>query len=388
MTERSTGTDAARLGRVALAGGLLLLGASVAAALLGDRQQFFRSYLLGFLYWVGLAVGSWAVLMVHHLVAGRWGFAVQRILESATRTLPLLIVMFIPIALGVGELYVWTDHARVADDHLLHHKAGYLNTPFFLARAALYFLVWLGLSGLLNRWSRRHDRSGDDRLLVRSKSLSGPGLALYVLTVTFAAFDWAMSLEPHWFSTIYGFLFIVGQGLSTFAFAIVALNALRPRLEGVAAPERFQDLGNLMLAFVMLWAYVSFSQFLIIWSGNLPEVTPWYVHRLANGWEWIGVALLVLHFAVPFVVLLSRRVKRRAEVIAGVGVAMLVMRFVDIHWLVVPSLHPDAVTFHWLDLTAPLGLGGVWLWYFLKQLRGRPLMPVRDHRWQEAPTHG
>lgn len=375
-------------GRVALGVGIVSLGLSSVAAI-HEPQQFLRSYLVGYLYWVSLPLGSLALLMIHHLVAGRWGYAIQRILEAATRTLPIMLVLFLPIAAGLKQLYIWALPGASAD-HLLAHKAAYLNPTAFLIRTAIFFAVWILLAVFLSRAAAKLDETGDLRWRRQLRRLSGPGLLAYVLTTSLAAFDWGMSLDPRWYSTIYGLLFIVGHGLAVLAFSIVVLYrvAERPEMRSVAVPERFHDLGNLLMAFVMLWAYISFSQLLIIWSGNLPEEVHWYLHRLGSGWQALALALLLLHFGVPFVILLSRRVKRRARLVAGVALAILIMRFVDIYWIIVPAFHTDELAVHWLDITVPLGIGGLWLASFLRGLDRRPLVVGTDVAPAGEHAHG
>ncbi len=378
----------ARWQQRALIVGVLTLALCGVGAVLGTAQ-FFQSYLLGYLFWLGLTLGSFALLALHHLVGGGWGFSIQRLLESSSRTLPLMIVLFLPLAFGLQELYLWARPEAVSGDTVLQHKARYLNVPFFTARTIAYFAIWALLIFFLNRWSKLQDQSGDLMLTRRLRQLSGPSLVIYVLTLTFASVDWVMSLDPHWYSTIYGVLFVVGQGLLTLAFAIVVVARLsqHPPLSEVMGAKHFHDLGNLMFAFVLLWAYVSFSQFLIIWSGNLPEEIPWYLHRLHGGWQWLSLALVVFHFALPFVLLLSRKTKRRVELLVKVAVGMIVMRFLDLFWLIAPSFHTEAFALHWLDVAAPVGIGGLWIAYFVRQLKDRPLLPLRDPRVEIAFSH-
>lgn len=371
--------DFKRAQKLALAFG----SAGLAVCALGaafNPAQFFRSYLVAYLFWAGIALGCVSVIMLHHLVGGRWGVMIRRLLESGTRTFPLLVLLLVPLLFGLPHLYLWARPEVVAHDELLQHKSPYLNVPFFLARSAFYFAVWLILSYFLNKWSAEQDRTPTASVKSRLQYLSGPGLVLYGLTATFAAVDWVMSLEPHWFSTIYGAVFIVGQVLATLAFVIVALTLLSDRepMKGALRPSHFHDLGNLMLAFVMLWAYVAFSQFLIIWSGNLPEETPWYVRRLSGGWGWIAGILIGFHFILPFFLLLVRETKRRAGVLAILACAMLVLRLVDLFWVVAPAFHENRIQVHWMDLAAPVGVGGIWLAVFLSQLKRRPLLPAAE----------
>jgi hypothetical protein len=368
------------------AAGVVLCGLGV----LLNPTQFFRSYLLAFLFWLGIPLGSLAVLMLHHLVGGAWGAVIRHVLESATRTLPLLLLLFVPLLFGLHQLYIWARPEAVLADDILQHKRAYLNIPFFMLRAAFYFVVWLTMSFLLNRWSLAQDQAGAEPFERRMRLLSGPGLVLYVLTATFAAVDWVMSLEPHWFSTIYGILVIVGQLLATLAFAVVvvALLAEAPPLSEVMPPARFHDLGNLLFAFVMIWAYMAFSQFLIIWSGNLPEEITWYRHRTHGGWQWIGLALMLFYFAVPFLLLLSRGIKQQAQPLAWVATTVLVMHVVDLFWLVVPAFQPARVFIHWMDAAALMGVGGIWIVVFVWQLKRRSLLPVHDPGLQGASSHG
>ncbi len=371
--------DLARLQRRALIVGAAALGLCLGGALISPAQ-FFHSYLLAFLFWVGLPLGCLGVLMLHHLAGGSWGYVIRRPLEAGTRTLPVFLLLFLPVLLGLRDLYPWARPEAVAADALLQHKSAYLNVPFFLGRAALYFALWFLLAYLLNRWSAEDDQSETPRHWRRFRTLSGPGLGLYGLTASFAAVDWMMSLEPHWFSTIYGMLFIVGQVLATLALMIVVLRRLA-RHEPVAevvTPNHFHNLGNLMFAFVMLWAYMSFSQYLIIWSANLPEEIPWYLHRTGHGWQAVALVLIVFHFAVPFVLLLIRHNKRKPEILAGVALGLFVLRTVDLFWQVAPSFHGTSLRLHWMDPVAVIGVGGLWLAVFLWQLRQRPLLARHD----------
>jgi hypothetical protein len=364
---------------------LLLIG----ALLVAEPAQFFRSYLIGYIFWMGIALGCLAICMLQHLSGGAWGLVIRRLLESATRTLPLMALLFLPLILGAYKygLYPWAVAEKVSSSKLLQHKAEYyLNMPFFLGRAVFYFGVWIGLTYFLNKWSREQDASSDPQITRRLQVLSGPGLVLYGLTVTFASIDWVMSLEPEWFSTIFGILFMGGQGVSAMAFviAMAVLLAKREPMSRVFAPNHFHDLGKLLLAFVMLWAYFNFSQFLIIWAGNLPEEIPWYLHRLRGGWQWFGLALVVFHFALPFLLLLSRDLKRSARKLVGIAVLVIVMRFVDLFWMIAPEFSHGGFHIHWMDIIAPIGVGGLWLAAFMWQLKGRPLLPLRDPHLQDA----
>jgi hypothetical protein len=373
-------------------GGLIVAGLGLVLCLVGaffSLEQFWQSYLLAYIFWLEFSLGCLAILMLHHLVGGRWGFVIRRCLETGAMTLPLMVVLFVPLLFGLNRLYIWTDADIVAQSPLLQHKSIYLNIPFFLTRTVLYFIVWIGLAFFLNRWSLAQDRTAEPALTTRLRRLSGVGMILYVLTATFAAYDWLMSLEPTWYSSIYGVLFIVGQVLATLAFVIIVVRWLsnrQPLAERVGRSD-FNDLGNFMLGFVMIWAYISFSQFLIIWSANIPEEAVWYFNRSQGGWQWVGMVLIFCHFVLPFLVLLSRRVKRQAGLLATLAVIIIFMRLVDLFWLVVPAFHPTGLRLHWLDVVMPIALGGIWLATFAWQLTGKPLLPLHDPRLQEVVAH-
>ncbi|HEY7292410.1 MAG TPA: hypothetical protein VH583_21405 [Vicinamibacterales bacterium] len=364
----------------AVAGAISLVG------LLLNPAQFLQSYLMAYLWCLGATLGCLALGMVHQLSGGEWGVLIRRPIGAASRVLPVMTVMFLPIAIGVFRLYSWTDPATVARDEILQHKHLYLNVPFFLVRAAIYFLVWNGLVFFLNRWSLEQDTTADERLARRMQKLSAGGLLAYGLTITFASFDWLMSLDPHWYSTIYGVIVMGGQGLTALAVLTLVLVWLSQRapLKGIVKPAHFHDLGNLMLAFTMLWAYFSFSQFLIIWAGNLPHEIEWYLDRSFTSWRTVAAALAVFHFALPFVLLLSRRVKKQADAIRRVAILILVARLIDLLWLIAPEFHHDGLYVSWLDIVLPIALGSGWLAAFLWQLRGRAILPVHDPQFDET----
>ncbi len=392
MTEQETPVEWNRIQRRCLTVGVVALALSLAGGLLSPGR-FFQAYLLGYMLCLGITLGCLALLMLHHLVSGRWGFVIQRLLEAGVRTLPLMAVLFVPLLFGLGSLYSWARPDVVAADEILRHKQAYLNGAGFFGRAVAYFVVWIGAGTLLTMLSNRQDQGAGTAILTqRMKQVSGPALVLHGFAVTFAAVDWVMSLEPQWFSSIYGIVFLVGQGLAALAFVVVVATFLAQRepLRTVLGPQQFHDLGNLLLAFVMLWAYIAFSQFLIIWSGNLPEEIPWYLNRLQGGWQGLAVILVVCHFVAPFLVLLSRATKRRASTLVIVALGLLVMRFLDLFWLIAPAFHPGRFSVHWLDLAAPVGLGGIWLAAYLFNLKRRPLLALHDPRFVATgqPVHG
>jgi len=354
-----------------------------------DSQQFFRSYLLAYVFWIGIPLGCFAILMVQHLSGGSWGVVIRRVLEASTKTFPLLLILFLPLVFGLKSIYSWANPEVVHGDHLLEHKEFYLNIPFFLARVVFYFAIWVGISYVLNRYSRKQDETHEASLTRSMQNWSGPGLVLYGLTVTFASIDWVMSLDPKWYSTIFGILFMGGQGVSAMAFviaSIVLLARYKPMSE-IVQPRHIHDLGKLLLAFIMLWAYFSFSQFLIIWSGNLPEEITWYVHRLHGGWKYLGLIIVIFHFALPFTLLLSRDLKRNGRTLAIVAIMVIVMRLMDLFWLTAPELYGGKFKVSFTDILLPIGLGGVWLWFFAGQLKKRPLLPIGDPSLQDAIAH-
>ena len=386
----------ARYGTVALLVGLLAAGLSALGYLLSP-DAFFPAYLIAFLFWLGISLGSLAIAMLHHLSGGGWGVPIRRVLEAAYGVLPLMAVLFVPLLFGLSELYLWARPSEVAHDDILLGKARYLNAEWFPFRAAAYFAVWMLFGFILNRLSASADPA-TARLRERRLALvSGPGLICWALAVTFASIDWVMSLEPHWYSSMYGVLFMAGQGVSALAAAILCVITLRrasPWNEQ-AATSRLHDLGNLLLAFVLFWSYVSFMQFLIIWSGNLPEDTPYYIHRTGS-WQAVAVALAALHFAVPFLLLLVRQNKRRTRRLAAIAALLLAMRLVDLYWLVMPTFSPGRLTFHWLHLVLPVAIGGLWLAMFSWRLAARSALPVLDplpseeeeaHRDAAQPAH-
>ncbi|HZT34261.1 MAG TPA: hypothetical protein VFA33_30500 [Bryobacteraceae bacterium] len=373
----------------ALAVGVVALAAGAAGGL-GNPDQFFRSYLWAYLFFVGVTIGCMALLMLQYLTGGAWGVVIRRLCEAATRTFPLLLVLFLPVVLGISHLYSWSHPEVAAADEAIRHKQAYLNVPFFLGRAAFYFLGWIVFALLLNKWSLAQDTEPGSRQQLKLQLVSGPGLLFFGLSVTFMAIDWVMSIDPHWSSTMYGLLFIAGEGLSSMAFLIttlVILSRSRPFSE-VITRRHLHDLGKLMFAFVMVWAYFSFSQFLIIWAGNLPEEIPWYVRRLHGGWGWVGLALAAFHFAVPFLLLLSRDIKRNYNLLTAVAVWLLVMRMVDLYWLVMPEFRKGEFGVSWMDFVIPIGLGGIWLAAFTWQLPKRPLLPPGELHLEEALAHG
>lgn len=385
MSERndSLRSQLDRIQRGALVVGLLCVAGCATAGWL-DATQFFRSWLVAFMFWLGLSLGCLVILMIHHLAGGRWGFGVRRLLEAGTRTLPVMALLFVPLLFGLQILYVWARPEAVAVDALLQHKQPYLNVPFFLVRAALYFAMWLGLAWRLDRAAAAQDQTPGPDVTQRLTALSGGGLVAYGVTMTFAAVDWAMSLEPEWFSTVYGVLIMTGQVLGGFALVIIVAALLmkqKPLADAMTAVQ-FHDLGKFLFTFVVFWAYIAFAQYLIIWAGNLPEETSWYHRRFEGGWSGVGIFLMIFHFFVPFFLLLSADLKRRPGALATVAVIVMAVCVVDVFWIVKPAF-ARGFSVHWMDLAALAGIGGLWVAAFVRQLKSRSLVPAHDARVEE-----
>ncbi|HXX43724.1 MAG TPA: hypothetical protein VEJ38_03275 [Candidatus Acidoferrales bacterium] len=353
--------------------------------------HFFQSYLFAYVYVVAVALGCLAILMLHHLTGGTWGLPIRRILEAGSRTLWLMAALVIPILVGMSRLYPWMQPGVIPDDPVDNFKRAYLQHGFFITRTVIYFAIWVIIAHLLNKWSAEQDRTADLRMKDHMGALSGIGLVIWGLSVSAAAVDWVMSLEPYWSSTIYGMVFMVIMALAGLAFSIFVLRTLsgRPPLKDCVPPKDYNDLGNLVLAFTLLWTYMSFSQFLIIWAGNLKDEIPWYLVRAFGSWRGVAVVLLLFHFFLPFFILLQRRFKRKLSRLALVAGWMLVVTLVDVYWLVVPAFENEHKTaaFRLLDVFAVIGLGGIWLAAFYGQLKKLPLLPLHDPRFEGILEH-
>lgn len=388
-TSESILKQSARAGKIALAVGVVAALASVGLAYAGAGWTLFMEcYLQAHLFWNAIAVGSLAVLMVHHLCGGEWGFLSQRVLEASSRTIPVAGLLFIPVLLQLPLLYPWSRPDAVAASYHLQHKQLYLNPTFFIVRAVLYYAIWTVMAYLLRSWSLAQDKDGSEVRYRHMRVLSGAGVLIYALTITFASWDWTMSLDPLWFSSMWGPLFLVGQALTTLAFLSIVLTWLShgAPFHGLIREKHFHSVGNLTFAFVILWAYMSFAQFLIIWSGNLPEEIAWYLKRCSTGWKLVAVGLAAFHFVAPFFLLLSRATKRSSATLWKIAVFVLLVRFVDIHWVVGPNFYGAdgehaAFGVSALNVTLPLALGGLWLALFLRNLRQAPLLPQQDTRF-------
>ena len=383
--------------RALIVGVVALLAGAVGAVM--NVDQFFRSWLIGFLFCLSLSLGSLALLMLQHLSGGQWGMVARRVFEAGSRMLPVVAILAVPVIIGLPRIFAWAQPGADANP-IIRDKTPYLNARFFIARAVIYFVFWSALMWMLNKWSSEQDSGQAVSKVdsIRFRTVSAPGLLFLVITVTFASVDWVMSLEPEWFSTIFGLLTVAGYGLTGLAFTIIVLAAIdKDHPAGtLLTPRHFHDLGKLMLAFVMLWAYLSFSQFLIIWSGNLPEEIPWYIARIRGSWGFIAITLVLGHFFIPFGMLLSAGLKKRSGMLAKVAAWVLVMRLIDLIWYVAPSFRhmtPEGagghggVPMHWMDVAIPVGLTALWVFLFVRQLSTRSLFPLNDPYLKEAFAH-
>ena len=377
--------------------GLVLCG----IAFVVNPDQLFRSWLISFWLFLGISTGSLAMMMIQHLSGGQWGIF-RRVFEASSRVLPLCAILGLPILFGMQSLYPWSHPDLVAADHVLHHREPYLNATFFIARYVVYFAVWIGLATVINGLSLKQD-TGDVSVNLKIQRWCGAGLVGYALTVTFAGIDWIMTVDPHWYSTLLGFLTMGGQGLSTLAFTIVVAAFLvkREPMHGFLKPHHFHDLGKLSFAFVMLWMYFNFSQFLLTYAANLVEEIPYMVARTHGGWQYLAIFLVVFHFAVPWLSLLNRDLKRRPQKLVYLALFILFMRYVDIFMLVSPEFaaggqnlyigggeHESTFFIYWTDLAAPLAIGGLWVWMFFTQLAKRPLLAIGDPYLYESLQQG
>ncbi len=378
-TNQKLSSNVKRFQLIFLALGLVGLAIGVIAALTGNQERFFQSYLVAFIFWLGRSLGSLAFLMTHYLTGSRWGLTVRRVTEAGASTIWLMAIFFIPLLFNLQGLYPWARPEEVQANSILQLKSAYLNPSFFIGRAVFYFIVWILLAFVINRLSTRWVESGDAAIKKRLQGLSAFGIILYTFTMSFAAIDWMMSLQPFWISTVYGLIVIFAQMLNSLAFAILVINLVPGLGLGRSwnlktTPIPFKDLGALLLTFVMSWAYLAYFQLLIIWAGNIPEEVVWYVERTEGGWLPIGVIVAVLLFALPFAVLLSMRVRHNMRLLAALGALIMVVSLIDVYWLIIPSFYPRQFNLSWLDILLPIGMGGIWLSAFLFSLNKRPAL--------------
>jgi hypothetical protein len=366
------------------------------AGFFAKPQQFFQSYLFAFLYWAGFAFGGLGILLLNNVVGGKWGVTARRFLIAQMRTLPLIALFFVVVLFGMKYLYPWTHADLVQTNEFLKHKAGYLNTPFFIIRAVLYFAIFYLISMRLNKWYDLQDETGDFGLREKLRAFSAPMLLLYVLTCTFAYIDWILSADAQYYSTVYGGMLMIGNVLQTFALTnlTIVLASKGDRFGGRINAPILHDLGNLMFAFTIFWSYLSASQLIITWPANLPQELSWYADRTGGGWRVLCVVVALSMFLIPFLALLSQQRKRDPRRLMRVAVWLLCARIIDLFWIVEPTFRNHSAgallgtssgfTLYWTDFAAFFGLGGIWVYVFIGQLRRRPLLPLRDGRVQAA----
>jgi hypothetical protein len=359
--------------------GVLGLGASAFGAFT-NSTQFFFSYLFSVVFWLGLSLGCFVVAMIHQLTGGRWGYPTRRFLEAGFMLLPLMLLLFVPVFFGLAHLYPWARPDEVTSESALQHRHAYLNGWAYIVRQILFLGVLIWLAWRLRKWSLAQDRTADAEPTRKARFLSGPGIVIYGLLGTFACMDWIMSLEKHWYSTMFGVVVLIGQILTAFAFSVIMLTLFRnqPPFVGTVEKVHYHHLGNLLLTFVLFWTYVSFGQLLIIYSGDLPHELEWYLHRIAGSWKIVVAAIAGFHFFLPFFLLLFRGIKIRVGALTILAGLLFVMHIVDTYWLIMPALHHTAVSVSWLDFTTIVGVGGLWVGAFLWCLKGAPLMPQKD----------
>ena len=383
-------TDAGSFGRNAMIVGFIGLAATI-AGFFTDADQFYYSYLTAFTFWTSLGLGALFFTMLHHLVSAEWSVVIRRLTESVMVTLPFMAIFFVPIILGAHDIYHWTHSDVVAADSVLTHKSPYLNMTFFIIRAVIYFAVWFILGRTLYSWSRRQDDTGDHSLNEKMRRLSAPGMVLFALTLTFAAFDWLMSLNPHWYSTIFGVYVFVGSLLAALSFFTLILLMLRKKgaLADKVTVEHYHDLGKLLFAFTVFWTYIAFSQYFLIWYGNIPEETEFYHMRWVGSWKIISLLIVFGHFVLPFLALITRSAKRNLTWLKVMAIWMFFMQWVDLYWIILPNMGghgEESAGFHlsWMDVTAWLGIGGVFIWLFWKRFTSAPIVPIRDRKLEKS----
>jgi hypothetical protein len=369
--------------------GLLCLGLTAFGFTI-DRSQFFFSYLFAWLFWIGLTLGCFMVTMIHQLTGGRWGYPTRRFLEAGFMNLPLMLVLFIPVFFGLKYIYPWAEPTQVANDPILQQRHAYQNGWMFIIRAIVFFLIAIWMTQRLRRLSLIQDLTTDATPTRKARTLSGPGIVLYSLIGTFVYVDWVLSLETKWYSTMFAVIMLIGQILVAYAFSVMMLTFFKNHdpIAKAVNKTHYHHLGNLLLTFVLFWTYISFGQLLIIYSGDIPHEIDWYLHRMAGNWKWVIAALAAFHFFVPFFLLLFRTVKLQVASLTILAALLFVMHIVDAYWLVMPTLHHNGVVVSWMDFTAPIGIGGLWLALFIAWLKSASLLPQQDPGLQFAFVYG
>ena len=391
VPEIRLGQRAAGVERISgVVGGLGLL--LCVAGFFANRAEFFQSYLFAFIYWSGFAFGGLGILLLNNVVGGKWGVTARRFLEAQMRTLPLIFIFTLILLFGLKDLYPWTHPNIVAASDVLRHKHPYLNIPFFIARIFIYFALMTFWGWRVNRFADEQDRTGDPTIGERMRAFSAPGLLIFVLTMTFAYIDWILSADTQFFSTVYGGMILIGDVVQCFALTLLVmiLTSRSDRFGGRINAKILHDLGNMMFAFVIFWTYLSASQLIIVWPANLPQELVWYLDRVSGFWKWFALATALSMFAIPFLALLSQARKRDPRRLIKVAIWILIARAIDVFWIIEPTFRSVSTSsplhnshgfaIYWTDFAAFFGIGGVWIYVFLGQLRRRPLLPLHDPR--------
>jgi hypothetical protein len=354
--------------------GLVISG----VGLMLDPQQFSFSYLTAFIFWLTLGLGGFFFTMIHHLTGAVWSLVLRRISETAMALMPVMALLFLPVVTGLlqDQIYVWSSQS----DAIIEVKSGYLNIPFFLIRSALYFLIWIILGRWLYNTSLQQDDRFDAARLTRMRRISGPGMALFALSITFAAFDWIMSLDPHWYSTIFGLYIFSGSLLAIYTFLILFTSFLRHQhvLTDTIHVEHYHDLGKFLFGFTIFWGYIAFSQYFLIWYANIPEETIWYRHRWEGSWKILTMTLVFGHFLLPFIALMPRFVKRSIKLLRSIAIWILAMHYIDLYWIIMPNLHHHGLHYSWMDVTSLIGIGGIFLWFFWRLFKRQAVVPLKN----------
>ena len=373
--------------------GAVALIASLVGLFLGEEsaKQFYHSYLVAYMFGLSLVLGAMFFVLIQHLSRAGWSVVVRRLAENVMGAMPLMALLFVPLIFGHGTLYHWVHLSHLAPgdagyDPVIAGKTGYLNSTFFFVRVALYFAVWIGIARWFRKTSIQQDQTGDPALTLKMARVAAPCMLLFALSLTFAAIDWLMSLDPHWFSTIWGVYYFAGSFMSFMAMMALLLMWLRGKglMTDTVTTEHFHDVGKLMFAFMVFWTYIAFSQYMLIWYANLPEETLWYQHHLEGNWNSIGETLMVGHFLVPFAFLMSRHIKRARATLAVGAVFLLLMHLIDMHWVVMPMLHHHGLHLTWLDFTTVIAVLGLLTGVVLRNVQGASLVPERDPRLRES----
>lgn len=378
-------TDSGYFGKYALIAGIFGIAFST-LAYINNAEQFFHSYLIAYEFWLTVALGALFFVMLHHLVGARWSIVLRRLAETISQGIPLMAILFIPILAGLPHLYEWNHKDIVAGDQFLSGKTGYLNATFFIIRAIIYFGIWSYLARRLHKISLEQDNGFKIEQLRKFRLTSAPGMIIYALTVTFAAFDWMMSLDAHWYSTIFGVYIFSGSVVGIISILIIITLYLRRRgiLADSITVEHYHDLGKLLFAFVVFWAYIAFSQYFLIWYANIPEETIWYRNRWVGSWKTLSLMIVFGHFVIPFFILITRAAKRNPIFLGIMAFWMLTMHWVDLYWVIMPAMHHSGVSVSWIDLVVMLAVGGLFLWNFWRIYASKPLLPIGDPHLQKS----